>query len=200
MPIFSANFKNSVKAFLGLSPSIVEVNTIFVDGISYTIDRKCGDIQLIEQLKRQNKLNKRIGSDNYVIDCTANVGYVADKQIGEGGYNYVFSIKNVNDKVLRVTNEDAILDGILDVEITGLFLQTYIGNNLCSENSLICKVHEFGYLDAPNKERRVYAILEYLKTPNIYDDTTKFLKGDRKLYINLKKTFSAVCHATFAPF
>ena len=101
MPLLSDEFKNIVKVSLGFSPSTVKVNTIFVDGISYTIDRKCGDIQLIEELKRYNKLNKMIDSDNYVIDCTANVGYIADRNLGKGGYNDVYSIKNVNDNILE---------------------------------------------------------------------------------------------------
>ena len=188
MPLLSDEFKNIVKVSLGFSPSTVKVNTIFVDGISYTIDRKCGDIQLIEELKRYNKLNKMIDSDNYVIDCTANVGYIADRNLGKGGYNDVYSIKNVNDKVLRVTNDDAILSE----EITGLFLQTYIGNNLCSENSRICKVHEFGYLNAPDRERRVYAILEKLKKPDIFDEINKVLddvKRNKQSYINFKTIF-----------
>lgn len=179
---------NKLKAAFGFSPSTVQVNTIFVDGISYTIDRKCGDIQLIEQLKGQNKLNNSIDTNKYVITCTTNIGYVAERKLGEGGYNDVYSIKNVNDKVLRVTNKNAILD----LEITGLFLQTYIGNNLCSENSRICKVHEFGYLNAPSRERRVYAILEKLKKPDIFDEINKVLddvKRDKQPYINFKTIF-----------
>ena len=93
-------------------------------------------------------------------------GVYTTQFLGEGSYNRTykinFKLKDGNNKIyiLRVTkpNTDFILNG----ELYGLFVQSYL-HQKCPNH--ICNVHDFGKcytVDSGKKVEGVYALLEYL--------------------------------------
>jgi serine/threonine protein kinase len=139
-------------------------NQIVIDGKVYTKQTSCDDIELIQYLKKNNKINPNLENKEYAIQCKNNNIYdVEQKPTGEGSFNSVYELLGEhNDKIIRVTKVNSNNDKLTD-EIQGLFLQYYISKNC----RYICKVYEFGYLKSGN-ETRVYAILEKLIEPDIF--------------------------------
>jgi serine/threonine protein kinase len=155
---------------------------------SYTITKSCTDGNLIDNLKKQGKLNPKT---DYNLRCDAVNEYKIGGSLGKGGYNEVYDISNNPDKVLRLTlNTKSIKDklseeyqnlltylndptkmqefmnNLMQNEITGLFLQSYLSKTTKEggiECPFICKVYEFGYVTI-NEEKRAYAILERVTT------------------------------------
>lgn len=93
-------------------------------------------------------------------------GVYTTELLGEGSYNRAYKIsyklKDGNHKIyiLRVTNPNS--DFILNAELYGLFVQSYL-HQKCPEH--ICNVHDFGKcytVDGGKKVEGVYALLEYL--------------------------------------
>jgi serine/threonine protein kinase len=144
-------------------PNIIEIN-----GEKYKKEIKCDDENLIKKLQHKGKLPSD-DTKNFVIKCVNNFTYKIGNYLGEGTFNTVYELLDDNDKVIRITNDDANVED-LDREITGLFLQHYTSSSepVCNN---ICKVFEFGYLKQirtfGRSKTRVYAIIEKLPVPDL---------------------------------
>ena len=177
--------------------SFVETNNnnIIIDNIEYTRQILCNNIELIQKLQVLERLDPSKKPEDYSIDCSKSIEIKNqivinteenrvgiefneknnDEGIGIGGFNTLYKIGKYNVKnkpdepeekelVIRITNNEInVKDNINNNEINGLFLQHYISKKC----PYVCKVYEFGYLIKNEKEERVYAILEYLKTPDL---------------------------------
>lgn len=142
-------------------------NTIKIGNIVYTKQICCNDINLIQRLKNEERINPEIENNKYAIDCTNENIYIVDpKPIGNGAHNNIYSLLGKHDdKIIRETAKITkdFNDHILKGEIAGLFLQYYISIDC----PYICKVYEFGYLISDDVIR-AYAILEKLTEPDIF--------------------------------
>jgi len=174
-------------------------NNIIIDGINYTREILCNDIELIQNLQKLGRLDPNKEPKDYSIDCSKtiiinedikinteknrvgieyNENKHEDQGIGTGTFNTLYKIGKYNvinkpdeteekELVIRITNNKKnVTDNIKNNEINGLFLQHYISKNC----PYVCKVYEFGYLKNDNdndNDKRVYAILECLKTPDL---------------------------------
>ena len=105
-------------------------------------------------------------SFEFKIECPFQ-SYIGDKQLGVGGFNTVYSINGINDKVLRVSNKYYLANqdvvSLFSNQLAGLFIQAY----LSKECPNICKVYDFGfcYLTSGGVQYvKIYAILERLSS------------------------------------
>jgi len=157
-----------------LPPAIAE--NISVEE-TMTITPMCNDINLINNLKENDRLNPEV---TYNLKCSNSESYIVDTLVGEGGYNNVYTLvdsnnKEIPDRVIRITKMPDIYNRNMN-ELTGLFIQSVLSKPN-KEGGLgcdyICKVYEFGYLkhaSEPNNDR-VYAIIERLA----HSDLVRFL-------------------------
>ena len=172
--------------------------TINIDGTIYTKRIICNDDELINRLKYRKVLNDKLENYNYMLDCPEANNYATDKLLGTGTYNEVYSIKEDPKKALRITNAGES-ESNLNQEIKGMFLQAFLSKLMVEtsrdEKSNICAVYEFGYAfipDSKNRNRRVYAIIELLTTP----DLIKYLdNNESKPYLQLKNVFKGALNA-----
>lgn len=171
------------------------VPSVSVDGKSYNITQTCKDEALVQSLKANGKLNP---TSNYTLSCATN-SYVAGEKLGSGGFNDVYKINGMSDRVVRVTKKGT-LTREKDDEIVGLFLQAYMSKPVTEGGvgcPYICRVYEFGRLGAGTNDDRVYAVLELLPKSDLLD-VIHFTKrkidykiGDTTA-MNMRKVFEQV--------
>jgi len=153
------------------------------------LTQSCKDPDLIDKLKKEGKLDP---ATDYNLQCQSGVNYEVDELLGSGTYNKVWSLKDDKDKVLRITNPQ-VEPFILEGEITGLFLQSYMAKPK-TEGGIgcpyICRVYEFGYVDKGAPNQRVYAILESLPTSELFEKIHEL--QDQRQFLNLRKTFHQI--------
>lgn len=145
-----------------------ELRTVFYDNTRMMINPLCNDTDYIEMLKTKNILDHNI---TYNLVCENSSNYTIGEYISEGSFNLVYELKDMSDKVIRITKLTVTEVDKKD-ELIGLFLQSHMSKS--SKHGgincpYICKVYEFGYLNKGTKNEHVYAIIERVKYPSLIE-------------------------------
>ena len=143
-------------------------STVTYNKIPMTITRMCNDTDYIDTLKKNDILDDSI---TYKLVCENYSNYTIGEYISEGSFNLVYELKDMSDKVIRITKLE-VTEVDKEDELTGLFLQSYMSKSLDHggiDCPYICKVYEFGYLNKGTKNEHVYAIIERVKYPSLIE-------------------------------